>query len=595
MRLLAAQNSTMKDCTVSSLGDATWSTMVVFNGTNIELSNTVFQDYNATNQAAGVNIVGATFLMSNCSFKGGSQLGFLVQAKDSNITIRDSNFADITSYTAGTGLQIQANQSQVFISNSTFERNVNVPLSGGAISLEIVDVNLTVIDCLFQDNVAQSGGAVNIIANFSGSILVSNNTVRNCSTANLQGGGGGYLFLFYNSTEDTLNVTIQDSLFEKNRAIAGAGIAFGLGSATTLSLTNLTFRNNFADAGGGLLLALPANLTHCRFEYNNATQYGGAISFISTAEMNLKGNLTFEDCYFGNNVVDGGAGAAMVMLLPEGIDVLIRDCLYEYNSQVGVPVTLYGGALSLAMSENHLAMINTTFRGNSGQYIDGIDFHISVSPDDLVFDRVVSATSCYIEIGNAVLAADRYRGITTPRLTIYFSGQVRRLNLEQSMDFPGFVKFNSSVLTIPVPDITNTSGSNVTVMTYQGLVDPFSEVVLMDPKNGNCTPAVMEYTDTAFKISLKCKDDDSALTPPPGGLSGGAIAGIVVGCVVGVAIAVVLLIFLLPTLRHKVFPHRQPVRTTHDGVDTRALEMRDATPLQPEPTKPAWNKATPTV
>ena len=151
---------------------------------------------------------------------------------------------------------------------------------GGGFFLE--NAGASVLDCVFDSNTADVGGAIYHIE--EGDLILDNCTF----TANLATGVGG-VFSPFNT------VTLSDCVFLEN---VGSYVIGGLAVGhSEISLTNCSFFQNDGNfLGGGIAGGVDITLVNCAFSGNTATMGGG---------LEISGIATLINCTFGNNVGNG--------------------------------------------------------------------------------------------------------------------------------------------------------------------------------------------------------------------------------------------------------------------------------------------------
>ncbi|MHC4211789.1 MAG: right-handed parallel beta-helix repeat-containing protein [Planctomycetota bacterium] len=243
--------------------------------------------------------------ISNCTANYGA--GICVD--DSAPTILDCNISDCNSSDKGGGICNLS--SEPMIANCDFNRN-RAPY-GGAIhngKLSLRESTVTIIDCNFVNNIADSnGGAINnesctsmiLRCEFSDNNGFFGGAVSNrdadseityCNfTSNTAYGGGG--IVNYIS-----NVRITNSTFSDNTEVAYGGAVWDINSYS--EITNCVLRDNAASAGGGLFsyLSSTTTVTNCSFVGNSADGDGGGIFAASD-------NLTVTNSIFWGNTHSG--------------------------------------------------------------------------------------------------------------------------------------------------------------------------------------------------------------------------------------------------------------------------------------------------
>ncbi len=152
--------------------------------------------------------------------------------------------------------------------------------------------NLTVVDCLFENNFRPTGG---------GGMRVSGGNLRivGCTFKQNQGVGGGGI----RSGQSTL--WLEDCKFKDNTAFEMLDGSFGgglycLSARDESTLLRCEFEGNTAAEGGGAYLEASFIVKDCTFRRNHVLQWGGALSQFSKVDI--------QGCVFsGNSAREGGA------------------------------------------------------------------------------------------------------------------------------------------------------------------------------------------------------------------------------------------------------------------------------------------------
>ena len=141
------------------------------------------------------------------------------------------------------------------------------------------------------------------------------------------------------------NVTIVDSTFTGNIAIADGGVLYAWNSDRTVSISNSVFDGNTAYTGGAIAAAT-ISVTNSTFTGNTAAYYGGAIN-ATTATVS---SSTFTD----NSAVVGGAISTDT--------ATVTNSTFTDND---------AGILAGAISAAAATVTNSTFTGNTAAYWGG--------------------------------------------------------------------------------------------------------------------------------------------------------------------------------------------------------------------------------
>jgi len=197
------------------------------------------------------------------------------------------------------------------VAQGTFPANV-----GGG--MYITDSDITVVNCIFTDNLATWGGG----------LYVRNNTVANIDsclfTDNEATNGGGGMYITGSG------ITLLNCDFVGNESVSGSGQGGGimLDSAGSCDILACTFEDNSANRGGGVFISnMIANLavTNSLFANNIANESGSAIyntvslSSLAITNSTFGGNgpnvstihNTFSNPTITNSIIWGNAGTAI--------------------------------------------------------------------------------------------------------------------------------------------------------------------------------------------------------------------------------------------------------------------------------------------
>ncbi len=201
-------------------------------------------------------------------------------------TVQRGNANSISENRFGGGLRMLPGSKNVTVANCTFEKN-NAE-SGGAIHLS--DGELSISNCTFYSNSADTGGAV---------ATLGRSTLR-----------------------------IEDSIFTSNFAPQqGGALKFNQGAQATISTASFLY-NSTDDFGGAIAAdtrapsAISLVVTDCRFSENSARNSGGALGLAGPFQPE------FTNCIFEKNFSARGAGAVAAR---DGTTVLLLESTFGRN------------------------------------------------------------------------------------------------------------------------------------------------------------------------------------------------------------------------------------------------------------------------
>ena len=248
----------------------------------------------------------------------------------------------------------------VIINNLVFKNGYS-NASGGAIFLNDHS-NLTLIDCIFQDNTVYNsdGGAINTRTstnlNVYGCTFENNRAIRQSDLewSKFKAGMGGAICLRIDS-----NLRINNSIFKKNVAYLSTILVVSYDDVkyklSTLLVNNSIFDDNNVYECGIIYLDEKgvAEILNSQFT-NNKNNHSGGVLEIDTCISCTIGNCTFDE----NQGTSGGAIKIKVYGTKNTANVVIYGCDFIKNS-----VTKYGGAIFAEYATLNIS--NCSFRQNT--------------------------------------------------------------------------------------------------------------------------------------------------------------------------------------------------------------------------------------
>jgi predicted outer membrane repeat protein len=269
-------------------------------------------------------------------------------------------------------------------------------LSGGTIRLSTGQLNIAQSvtiqgpgQALLAISAQDRSRIFHVLGGFS--VSISGLTLSNGYARVIPGDAG-----FGGAILDDGTLTLNDTAFINNTSAAGGGAIDAFGSPTdTLSISNSTFTGNRAVAGfgGGIGTTDLLTVTNTTFTDNTAPSGGGAIDYVifSTA-VGPTFVLTVSNCTFtGNSGANGGAIYANDSpMTGTALTIAITGSTFTNNFSTG-PLTDtadsgFGGAIDTFVRPGGTAtasvsLTGDTFQSNQGNYGAGIDTTIRASSD----------------------------------------------------------------------------------------------------------------------------------------------------------------------------------------------------------------------
>lgn len=256
----------------------------------------------------------------------------------SSVNINGSNNNGIPFFVTGSNLILNGDITINELQNSSF---YGVAVHGS-------NANISLNGITFKNCVSNWGGAVSSESNKS---LV----INNCKFLNNSASVAGALYV------NGGNLTINDSIFDRNTATATSGLldgasggAMAIYNCSPASITNTIISNNKAIAGAGLLI-VSSDVTlnsGTKIENNTTTNWGASAAYINskTLTMNEGASISNNTANEGGTIIVKGTGAEFIM---NGGEIYGNTANYSNKdggaavllSQSGAKFTMNGGSI----------------------------------------------------------------------------------------------------------------------------------------------------------------------------------------------------------------------------------------------------------
>lgn len=320
---------------------------------------------------AKLDATSTTFKDNVATYSGGAIYteGGVISLTDS---ILDGN--DVTDYTKNNdtgGAAIYANNSAtVTLVNTNVTNNGNKELNrtkGDLVNavINLIDSDLTVTNCVFENNTGIYGGAIATQAP-SGEKTLAISTSNFTSNAAYTGGA---VYVGPN-----VKFTIEDSIFDANNKATGegsTGYTSGGGAIQILdagegTIDHVIIKNSQATQAGaiGIEGSAPVTIKDSTFENNVATSVGGAIYAATDATLTVTGStFTDNDAPFGSAISNDGALTLSGNTFTGGSTVAIANYFGEIKSEVFVKI-LDGQIVITTTASNEITAVLTDDNNN---------------------------------------------------------------------------------------------------------------------------------------------------------------------------------------------------------------------------------------
>jgi len=277
-------------------------------------------------------------------------------ATSADVTFKNLTFLNNTTTLAGGSVFFTNNAgASATFENCTFNGNSVTNNAGGGVIFS-ANGNLTITDCVFENNMSSDKGGAIIAAN-SG------------------------------------NINISGSLFDGNSATKGGAIAI-TGNGVDFVLSTSTFVNNTVSSNGGGALYLAG--TNANSSITNTTIFNNSVTFTSLNQstgggIRIEGARPFtitNSLIYGNFVSDGSETSPSDIGGPPAVELTLINSLTQKIEPVLVQVGDPDGndVFSTSITDADLSTSNLTFNATSGNVeYDSVDISLD-SPIDFGTD-----------------------------------------------------------------------------------------------------------------------------------------------------------------------------------------------------------------
>ena len=260
---LVVEDATFTDNRASDNGGA----IAVFGDGSQEVSFTrsTFSANRAPAQGGAIYVENATGIVTECVFdvnaaSGNRSYGGALGGGGASAlySIELSTFTGNTAGNAGAAISLNADASEIVISESTFTTN-NAAQSGGVVRVSSDAMEVEITDSTLSQNLSSTNGGV-LFLDGGGTAYLSNLTVEDNSAGN-----AGGAFYFDEGDGLTLNVNIVGGSFIINRAgIGGGGAIYATGARVEAVAT---------DMGSGTDTNTPEDVYGCSQDFETTASF----------------------------------------------------------------------------------------------------------------------------------------------------------------------------------------------------------------------------------------------------------------------------------------------------------------------------------
>jgi N-acetylneuraminic acid mutarotase/photosystem II stability/assembly factor-like uncharacterized protein len=265
------------------------------------------------------------------------------------------------------------NLGKPVINGCVFEQNYALQ-TGGGLSFVSSTSGGEILNCIFRQNAANSGGGLSCFANLyqiEDCIFEDNFTFPGAFQAH---GGGAYIV--------NGNGSIQNCRFNNNSSVASGGGIFKWCTmqsiGVTFNISGSTFLENSAATGGGLSFVpwgddAVYSVDSCRFEANNSSNNGGGLYVVVNPNAS-DFQLSVEDCHFESNQTINNGSASYVEVRGQNATIEIEGC--EYTDNVTENFSAAGAFWATGNGTGIALVENCHFENNSSTYSGAVEMGV---------------------------------------------------------------------------------------------------------------------------------------------------------------------------------------------------------------------------
>ncbi len=346
-------------------------------GTKATITNCTFNENKgvptSTNSGTGGAIYATRYseaTISNCEFNGNSAAstgGAISAHSNAKVVLPDCTFVNNSAATAGalnvaSGASVKMTHIEFRENKALFGDN-NGAGNGGAMC--VADATITYSNIDFYNNHADNNAGAIYLTNYDMTLDSTCEFVGNSA-----GGHGGAFYLTYKTNADGVKdgstLTAENVTFKDNYAQAGGAIS--IRSACAANLDTVTLSGNYAtgeknDASGGGAVYVgygELTLTNVNATDNSSAGYGGVVNSVCSTVKVTNGN------YSNNSASSGGVVNAI-----SSSTVSMANTRFASNSATNdvADTTLGGGVVSV--TSGNLTVVACSMDGNTSGYYGG--------------------------------------------------------------------------------------------------------------------------------------------------------------------------------------------------------------------------------
>ena len=341
---------------------------------NIVVKNCQFTNNSAGNAGGALGVFGYNFLIENCTFQ--------------------SNHVNYNTNCYGGAVQVgmDTDESYGVIKNSKFVDNYaksEKGISHGGAGC--VRNGTSYINCFFQNNVADHGGALTYHA--SGSL-------ENCefysNNATLYGGA-----VSISLEHSTMDLFVNNCSFNDNTAPLGGAMRL---SGMNININDSTFNDNLAsDYGGAISIdALNVSISNSHFNSNIANIDGGAVNINGQNTQIINSDFVRNNAIPDENKLDDGLGGAIYV---NSKQATIKGNTFHYNTARNGSAIYYGSSGENMKLENNVMFQNQAWVYALPIYVHDIYYGESEQLRSIIYGGNNIAKYTNLAVSNAIYNA----------------------------------------------------------------------------------------------------------------------------------------------------------------------------------------------
>lgn len=371
---------------------------------------------------------------------------------------------------------------------------------------DLLDINIVVENCSFDNLKANRGGAI-YAYNTKGNLKIIKSAFTNLEATNW----GGAICAAQSAYDDGLHVEIEQSTFSNNKANNGGALYI---QAAGLMVTNSEFYKNTAVQSPGVMYLsnITATIDSCKIYDNSALKEASAIGIYAGQVSTDPTVLRPSDVTITNSIIENNNGGAALYVVSSKLNIEYSSIINDLNINNTVTANYNGDEPETVTANNNWWGTNNPTEKVDGKKIimdKWVIMNVEANASQVIKYDVVKLTVDFNHVNTTSGQIEELTGGEIPKdsYTVEFSvadGKVTPATVEVKKGKTASVEYevNDSGAVV-----TATSGEAVVKVEFDRGVEPYYGVIYLsqsgnDTNNGS-KDAPVATLDVAMALALR--------------------------------------------------------------------------------------------